>query len=104
MGLNFRKSITKGGARINLSKSGAGASYGTKGARITRTAKGKTKATVSIPGTGLSYSTEVGGGKEKSKTWIIVFIVAGLIILWAVAKKAGLIGFDFSDILKSFNL
>ena len=100
LGLSFRKSITKGGARINLSKSGAGASYGTKGARITRTAKGKTKATVSIPGTGLSYSTEAGGGKEKSKTWIIVFIIAGVIILAAIAKKLGVITADFSDLLK----
>ena len=100
MGLNFRKSITKGGARINLSKSGAGASYGTKGARITRTAKGKTRATVSIPGTGLSYSTEAGG---KSKTWIIVFIVAGIIILFAIMKKLGVVTADFSDILKLIN-
>lgn len=56
MGLRFRKSINlPGGFRINLSKSGVGFSWGVKGARITRTAKGKTQATVSIPGTGVSY-------------------------------------------------
>ncbi len=100
MGLNFRKTITKGGTRVNLSKSGAGVSYGTKGARITRTAKGKTRATVSIPGTGLSYSAEAGGGKEKSKTWIIVFIIAGVIILYSVLNKIGVIsGPSISDIL-----
>ena len=60
MGLNFRKSINlPGGFRINLSKSGVGFSWGVKGARITRTAKGKTKATLSIPGTGVSYTQDL---------------------------------------------
>lgn len=101
MGLNFRKTITKGGARVNLSKSGAGVSYGTKGARISRSAKGKTRATLSIPGTGISYSEELGGGRKKSKTWIIVFLVAILIILYSVLVKVGVLaGFpSISDIL-----
>jgi hypothetical protein len=41
--------------RINLSKSGVGFSFGFKGFRISRSAKGKNTATVSLPGTGLSY-------------------------------------------------
>ena len=60
MGLNFRKSINlPGGFRINLSKSGVGFSWGVKGARVTRTANGKTKATLSIPGTGVSYTQDL---------------------------------------------
>ena len=55
MGLRFRKSIKIGPIRINISKSGIGISIGVKGFRISRSAKGKTTATVSLPGTGLSY-------------------------------------------------
>lgn len=67
MGLNFRKSFNLGkGFRLNLSKSGVGFSWGGKGYRLTRTATGQNKATVSLPGTGLSY-THVLGGKKKDK-------------------------------------
>ena len=55
MGLRFRKSISIGPLRINLSKSGVGFSFGFKGFRVSRSAKGKNTATVSLPGTGLSY-------------------------------------------------
>lgn len=55
MGLRFRKSINLGPIRLNFSKSGMGISFGTKGFRVSRSAKGKTQATVSLPGTGLSY-------------------------------------------------
>ena len=55
MGLRFRKSINIGPLRINISKSGIGFSLGVKGFRVGRSAKGKTTATVSLPGTGLSY-------------------------------------------------
>ena len=59
MGFRFRKSINLGGGfRINLSRSGIGCSWGTKGFRVTKTAKGTTRVTTSIPGTGISYSTE----------------------------------------------
>ena len=55
MGLRFRKSINIGPLRINISKSGIGFSLGVKGFRVSRRAKGKNTATVSLPGTGLSY-------------------------------------------------
>ena len=66
MGLRFRKSINLGGGfRINLSKSGIGYSWGVKGYRITKTAKGGTRQTASIPGTGISYVTEQGKKKPQ---------------------------------------
>ena len=72
MGFRFRKTIKAGPVNINLSKSGIGASVGVKGARITRTAKGKTRTTVGIPGTGISYTSESsgrkGGGKYSRQT------------------------------------
>ena len=59
MGLRFRKSLNLGkGFKLNLSKSGIGYSFGFKGFRIGKTAKGKTRKTISLPGTGLSYQTE----------------------------------------------
>ena len=66
MGLRFRKSINLGGGfRINMSKSGIGYSWGVKGFRKTKTANGRTRTTVSVPGTGISYVTE--SGKKKNK-------------------------------------
>ena len=68
MGFRFRKSINLGGGfKVNLSKSGVGYSWGTKGARYTKTAKGKTRTTLSIPGTGISHVSESGGKKRTTK-------------------------------------
>ena len=59
VGFRLRKSINLGGGfRINISKSGVGYSWGVPGYRITKTAKGSTRTTYSIPGTGLSYVEE----------------------------------------------
>ena len=55
MGLRIRKSINIGPLRINFSTSGVSFSIGVKGFRISRSVKGKTSATVSISGTGISY-------------------------------------------------
>lgn len=69
MGLRYRKSINLGGGfRVNLSKSGIGYSWGVKGYRITKTADGKTRQTVSIPGTGISYVDERKGRRSGSST------------------------------------
>lgn len=68
MGFRFQKSINLGGGfRINLSKSGVGFSWGQKGFRITKTATGKTRQTVSIPGTGLSWVNESKKKKDSKK-------------------------------------
>ncbi len=68
MGFRFRKSINVGGGfKVNLSKSGVGCSWGVKGIRITKTAAGKTRLSLSIPGTGISYVHEFGKGKKKDK-------------------------------------
>lgn len=59
MGLRYRKSINLGGGfRINISQSGVGYSYGIKGFRVTKTAKGNVRTTASIPGTGVSFVDE----------------------------------------------
>lgn len=59
MGLRFRKSFRIGNCfRINISKSGIGYSFGTKGARITKKAGGGIRNTLSVPGTGISYTSD----------------------------------------------
>lgn len=55
----MRKSINLGGGfKINLNKSGIGYSWGVPGFRVTKTAKGTTRRTYSLPGTGMSYVDE----------------------------------------------
>lgn len=68
MGFNFRKTIRIGKwLRLNLSKNGIGVSFGNKYARVNRSAKGKTSATISLPGTGLSYTHDLDGKEKKEK-------------------------------------
>lgn len=70
MGFRMRKSINLGGGfKINLSKSGIGYSWGVPGYRITRTAKGTTRRTYSIPGTGLSYVDEPGRNRNRTPNY-----------------------------------
>lgn len=68
VGLTFRKSFSlPGGFRINLSKSGVGASWGVKGLRIGTGPRGS-RLNAYIPGTGLGWTTSLGGGRgEASK-------------------------------------
>lgn len=68
MGFRFRKSINVGGFRVNLSKTGIGYSFGAPGFRVTKTATGRNRMTVSLPGTGLSWVKEASGKKTKQQT------------------------------------
>jgi len=64
--LNFRKSFKLGPININLSGKGVGASVGVPGARLTQRADGVTQLTTSIPGTGITQRTTLGGGLSES--------------------------------------
>ena len=65
MGFRFKKSIKAGPFMVNLSKSGIGYSVGVKGFRVTKKANGGTRTTASIPGTGISYTKDYGGGRKQ---------------------------------------
>lgn len=93
MGFRFRKSFDLGGARVNLSKKGIGASVGTKGFRVTKKAGGGTRTTTTIPGTGISYTKDssnsssnaagaatasISGTSAESKMFAILFRVLSL--------------------------
>ena len=72
MGIRFRKSINLGsGFRINLSKSGIGYSWGGKGFRYTKTARGSNRSTYSSPGTGIAYIEESGSHKRRNSDMLI---------------------------------
>ena len=71
MGFRYRKSINLGGGfKINISKSGIGYSWGVPRYRITKTSKGTTRKTYSIPGTGISYVNENGRKRNSQKSTI----------------------------------
>ena len=68
MGLVFRKSIKiANGLKLNVSKSGVSLTAGKKGMHYTINSKGKSTASVGLPGTGLSYrkSFDTFGGLSK---------------------------------------
>ena len=69
MGLRFRKSFKIApGVRVNVGKKSVGISAGVKGARVSVNSSGRTTKTVSLPGTGLSYTKtgKIGGGAASS--------------------------------------
>ena len=67
MGFRFSKSIRlPGGFRLNVSKSGIGVSAGIPGLRIGTGPRGH-RVTASVPGTGLSWSTSLGGGRSRAQ-------------------------------------
>lgn len=69
MGMRFRKSVKIcKGVKVNFSKSGASLSLGGRGHGMTFGGSG-TRAHVGIPGTGLSYSTKIGGhSRSRSRS------------------------------------
>ena len=61
MGTRFRKSKQiLPGVRLNVGKKSASVSIGPKGLKHTISTTGKSHTTVSMPGTGLSYTTSSG--------------------------------------------
>ena len=68
MGFRFRKSFKIApGAKLNVNKKSVGVSVGGKGARVSVNSSGKVTKSVSIPGTGLSYTDTDQIGKKKNK-------------------------------------
>ena len=66
MGLKFRKSIKIApGVKVNIGKKSAGVSIGGKYGGISMNSKTGTRARVSAPGTGMSYTTKVGSSHKK---------------------------------------
>ncbi len=99
MGLRFHKSINLGkGVRLNLNSKSVGVSAGVKGARVSVNSSGRKTATFSVPGTGLSYTTNLGkkkSSKSKKKTAqsggtnkVLVGIIVVLVLVIAAGVYA----------------
>ena len=66
MGFRFRKSIKIApGVKLNLGKKSAGISIGNKFGGVSYNTRTGARARVSAPGTGMSYSTKLGGASSK---------------------------------------
>ena len=72
MGWSYRKSVSLGPFRVNISKSGVGYSVGARGFRTGVSASGRRYSSVGIPGTGLRYTK----GGSKSSTGCLVVAAA----------------------------
>ena len=67
MGFGFKKSIKIApGIKLNIGKKSAGISIGGKAGGVSINSKTGTTVRTSIPGTGISYSTKVGGSKQNT--------------------------------------
>jgi hypothetical protein len=92
MGFRFRRSIRiLPGIRLNFGKRSVSTSIGVRGAHVTFGRTG-TRSTVSLPGTGLSYSTvnkphhtpvaapETMPRGRSWRGWMWIFITVGLVV------------------------
>lgn len=69
MGFRFRKSVKiTPGVKINFGKKSMGLSIGGKYGGVSFNSRTGARVRASAPGTGLSYSTKLGGGHKKSSS------------------------------------
>ena len=79
MGLRFRKSIKIApGVKLNLGKKSTGISIGGKYGGVSLNSKTGARARVSAPGTGMSYSTKIGGSSSGSSGQISTAAPSGI--------------------------
>ena len=73
MGFYYRKSVNLGPFRINVSKSGIGYSLGGRGFRTGVNSRGRSYKSLSIPGTGLRYSS------SKQGCLLVLALLSGIV-------------------------
>lgn len=88
MGFRFRKYIRLApGLKINISKSGASATLGGKGAAV-NVGKGGVRATVGLPGSGMSYTTDSlplpGSDAKKAEGWAKLLLIIAIVAVIAM--------------------
>lgn len=84
MGWSYRKSVSIGPFRVNLSKSGVGYSLGGKGFRTGVNVRGRRYTSISVPGTGLRYSKS-GGKAATGCLLVLAAVVGGMLACLVVA-------------------
>jgi len=122
MGFRFYKSVSVGkGLRVGVSKSGVGLGFGTGGARYSVHSSGRTRKTMGIPGSGLSYqqygSTGARGTSQprgRRQTQVATPEVLASIFkapllapkqekLYAKGLQAALVRQDFTQAIQAFS-
>jgi hypothetical protein len=87
MGLRYRSTFRLArGLRINLSKSGASLSVGRRGATLNVRPRG-TRATVGLPGTGLSWSERTRPGQRGSRLIGLLILIGAVIAIVAALGR-----------------
>ena len=95
MGFRFSRRISLfKGLRLNLSKSGTSVSVGGRGGWLTFGKKG-TRATVGIPGTGMSWSEKIEDPAPEGEQPSIIFRLFGLVGLLSAILLAGIYIYAF---------
>lgn len=81
MGIRFRKSKKIApGVRLNVGKKSAGISFGNKGGGISFNTKSGVRVRTSIPGTGISFSSKIGGSEKSPGCLVSIFLLPFYII------------------------
>jgi hypothetical protein len=95
MGFRFQRRIQVApGVRLNISKSGVGASVGRTGLRVGMDAKQRKYFSMGLPGTGLSYRTIFGQPvalttlKKIAYTAIAVALCSGVVFIVHSIQKS----------------
>jgi hypothetical protein len=100
MGFRFGKSINLGGgARVNISKKGIGASIGGGGFRVAKKAGGGTRTTASIAGTGVRYQKDSSSSKSQPKSRANVKAKTPFKLFSILLKIMSVIMFAFGTLL-----
>lgn len=80
MALRFRRSINLfPGARLNLGRKSYSVSLGIRGARYTTGTQGR-RLTIGLPGTGLSFTQQIGPPSRAFRTHVLLYVLAFLIL------------------------
>ncbi len=89
MGWSYRKSLSFGPLRLNLSKSGVGYSVGVPGFRTGIRSDGRRYVRAGIPGTGLGYRAEGRAVQQAGCLMTIAALGAGAgSLAWALTRFA----------------
>ena len=95
MGFRFSRRISLfKGLRLNLSKSGTSVSVGGRGGWLTFGKKG-IRATVGIPGTGMSWSEKIGEVPPAHQPPSLIMRLVGLVGLLSAILLAGIYIYAF---------
>ena len=84
MGWTYRKSVSLGPFRVNLSKSGIGYSLGGMGFRTGVSSRGRSYKSFSVPGTGMRYYSS-----SKQGCLLVLALLSGIasvatVFLWRI--------------------